>query len=88
MSTQLSIYVFISIAVVKHSPKIESKVKSKSNTLFSLRYLSVQEEVSMKYIHTIDGRQVNCHTTYSTYNNQVDLSHIHSGKLTQCLHYI
>jgi len=36
-------------------------------------HLSVQEEVNMKYIHTTDGKQVNLHNVYSTYNNQVDL---------------
>jgi sarcosine oxidase delta subunit len=45
----------------------------KSNTLLSLRHLNVQEDVNMKYIHTTDGRQVNLHNAYSTYDELVDL---------------
>ena len=39
---------------------IEKAIKSsRVNFFLSLRHISVQDDVSMKYIHTTDGRQVN-----------------------------
>ena len=45
---------------------IVAQVKVKSNSSLSLRHLSVQEDVTMKYIHTTDGRQVTLHNVYNT----------------------
>jgi hypothetical protein len=45
---------------------IVAQVKVKSNSSLSLRNLSVQENVKMKYIHTTDGRQVTLHNAYNT----------------------
>ena len=49
------------------------KIESTLHSVSQIRHINVQEDVNMKYIHTTDGRQVNLHNAYSTYDKLVDL---------------
>jgi len=47
------------------------KVKVKVKFFIMPQTQEVQEDVNMKYLHITDGRQINLHNAYCTYNNQV-----------------